>query len=573
MKVAQRPLRRRSLFAAAMALLVLGSFVIPTSSANADASATGGSGLFVPLVGRLMDTRSGLGGYSTPMVANTWRSVQTTGQIGIPSSGVSAIVATFTALNPTTRGDMNGGPDGWTIPTTIMVYDGNGQGVTSNDAIIAVGSDGKIAVMTQTATDLIIDVQGYYTSGSATAPGGYVPMAQTRIVDTRSGLGAPQATLAGGHSLNIQVSGSGGVPNGTAAVFVNITILDTSTTGGYITPYPTGITRPGTSMNFPGGTAPTAMAAQVALSSSGSMTIALSGAPAVNLLVDVEGYFTPGSTSGSFTPAGGRVFDSRVSPQTAVAPGATITVPVGGVSGVPTTGDGLAAAVVDITVLDTAATGTSGGWARTWADGTTEPTTISSINFTGGIKTNLATASVGTDGAIEIHNVSPDVVNLVVDLEGWYTSPSTSLCAGDAVSIVHFGSAGAANGDPVLSGVVMNVRGALVNGEIYVADASGNPIGGSPTALATVDSGTALTFHVPASALTVGATYKWWIHAYVDDACASQATSPVQSFTQGSPPAAPSTGPGPNSIAITGTQLAVSSAQKEVQPVQVQHAR
>jgi hypothetical protein len=54
MKVAQRPLRRRSLFAAAMALLVLGSFVIPTSSANADASATGGSGLFVPLVGRLM---------------------------------------------------------------------------------------------------------------------------------------------------------------------------------------------------------------------------------------------------------------------------------------------------------------------------------------------------------------------------------------------------------------------------------------------------------------------------------------------------------------------------------------
>src|SRR5947208_13575715 len=64
--------------------------------AGAETAAGGSGGLFVPAAGRLLDTRNGTGGYSTPMPANTARTVTAAGSAGIPASGVSALALTLT---------------------------------------------------------------------------------------------------------------------------------------------------------------------------------------------------------------------------------------------------------------------------------------------------------------------------------------------------------------------------------------------------------------------------------------------------------------------------------------------
>lgn len=56
------------------------------------------------------------------------------------------------------------------------------------------------------ATDLVIDVLGYYTSGDPAA-GGSVPVPERRLVDTRNGTGLPATPLASGNTTTVQVSG------------------------------------------------------------------------------------------------------------------------------------------------------------------------------------------------------------------------------------------------------------------------------------------------------------------------------------------------------------------------------
>ena len=60
---------------------------------------------------------------------------------------------------------------------------------------------------------------------SATAGGGtFHPLTPQRILDTRTGLGAPGARLGPGGTLSLQVAGAGGVPaSGARAVVLNMT--------------------------------------------------------------------------------------------------------------------------------------------------------------------------------------------------------------------------------------------------------------------------------------------------------------------------------------------------------------
>ncbi|MFL6152083.1 MAG: hypothetical protein ACJ72B_06835, partial [Ornithinibacter sp.] len=59
--------------------------------------------------------------------------------------------------------------------------------------------------------------------GSASAapppPGGYVSVAPVRLLDTRTGVGAPAAKVAAQGTVSVQVTGRGGVPvSGVGAV-------------------------------------------------------------------------------------------------------------------------------------------------------------------------------------------------------------------------------------------------------------------------------------------------------------------------------------------------------------------
>ncbi|HEY6786539.1 MAG TPA: DNRLRE domain-containing protein, partial [Trebonia sp.] len=81
---------------------------------------------------------------------------------------------------------------------------------------------------------------------------------------------------------------------------------------------------------------------------------------------------------------------------------------------------------------------------------------------------------------------------------------------------------------PALSGVVMSAAGGEVTGEIFLQDAAGNPIGGTPTATAVVDSGEQVTYQVPPGVLSNGSTYQWYMKACQGSVCS--APTATQSF-------------------------------------------
>ncbi|MDD1386897.1 hypothetical protein [Curtobacterium poinsettiae] len=409
--------RRHSIAAATLgALALVGSLLVATPAQAL--SDTGTGGVFVPASGRVLDTKVGTGGFSTPMEANKFRTIKIAGVAGIPNDGtVGAVSLNATVSGSPDNGILYGRPDANTSRTTMLIYNGNQGEYVSNSAVVAVSAAGTIQVSTETAARLILDVQGYYTANAnGTAAGGFVPVAGKRIVDTRSGLGTPNALLAPGKSVDIQVTGANGVPAGASGAVVNLLPINSTSSDGYLTPYATGTTRPDNALHY----APsvnTSIQAQVRLSSSGKMTI-YNGSSTINLVVDLQGYFTAAGAAGaSFTPGAGRVFDSRATGSSILAQNETRAIPVAGKAGVPVMASGLTAVVLTLTAVH----GGSDGRASVWANGAAQPDTTS-INFQADeIRTNTVTVALGANGKINLNNVAAPT-NYVIDIQGWYST-------------------------------------------------------------------------------------------------------------------------------------------------------
>ena len=89
------------------------------------------------------------------------------------------------------------------------------------------------------------------TAAAAATGGLFTSLPPRRLLDTRSGLGAPAAKVGPDATLHLQVGGRGGVPStGVAAVVLNVTVTSPSRQG-HITVYGDGTARPITSnVNF-----------------------------------------------------------------------------------------------------------------------------------------------------------------------------------------------------------------------------------------------------------------------------------------------------------------------------------
>ena len=411
--------RGRSITAASLGLLaLLGSFLVATPAQALNNTGTGG--VFVPAAGRVLDTGEGIGGYNTPMPAKGWRTVKVTGQYGVPDDGtVGAIAVVATESSITTQGQLFGRPNDSEPATMMGIYGGENKQITSFSSVLAVNSDGTIQIQAETQIRLFLDVQGYYTANTdGTAAGGFVPMNGTRIVDTREGRGAPQTAVASGKSIDVQVGGTAGVPSDASGAIINMIAVNRTNSTGYLTPYPTGSARPANSFNY-AAAVPTSMQAQVQLSSSGKITI-FNANSTTDIVVEVQGYFTAKGKGGAvFTPGAGRVYDTRVSPNTIMGPNETRSIQVAGIVGVPVMGSGLNAVVLTLTALKNTA---GQGNATVWADGTTRPGTTA-INYDPTtIRTNTITVPLGTNGKIALNSVG-DSTDYVIDVQGWYINP------------------------------------------------------------------------------------------------------------------------------------------------------
>ncbi|MGW4160575.1 hypothetical protein [Streptomyces sp. NPDC004788] len=187
---------------------------------------------------RLMDTRYGTGVRQGKVPAG--------GTVTLPVTepGVTAVVMNVTATNPTAASFVSVYPYGTARPTVSNLNFTAGQ--TIPNLVVVPVRDGKVTFYNHNGSvDLLADVAGYFTtSGTGSL---HKPVTPKRIMDTRSGLGVPKAKVGPGQTIALPV------PSGVSAVVMNVTAIN-ATSGGFLTVYPDGTSRPTASnLNFTAG--------------------------------------------------------------------------------------------------------------------------------------------------------------------------------------------------------------------------------------------------------------------------------------------------------------------------------
>jgi hypothetical protein len=196
---------------------------------------SGTDGLFRPLVpARILDTRFGAGGFSSPVGPNQSITVQVTGVAGsnVPATGVSAVVLNVTATNPTAASYLTVYPTGGSQPVVSNLNFVARQTVP-NRVIAKVGTGGKVTIYNAYGNvDVIADVGGWFTDGSdPTAVGGATSgLTPARVLDTRNGTGGFSSPIGPAAKIFLQVAGNGSVPAMSAAVPPTAVILNVTVT-------------------------------------------------------------------------------------------------------------------------------------------------------------------------------------------------------------------------------------------------------------------------------------------------------------------------------------------------------
>jgi subtilisin family serine protease len=131
-------------------------------------------------------------------------------------------------------------------------------------------------------------------------PTAYHALAPFRVCDTRSTAGANECkdkTLGAGGTVNVQITG-GAVPTTAESVVVNLTAVNHSGGGTFVTAYPAGGSLPlASNMNLAGPGVRSNLAI-VQLSTGGAFTI-YNALGSVDVIVDVQGYFSRPTGSGT----------------------------------------------------------------------------------------------------------------------------------------------------------------------------------------------------------------------------------------------------------------------------------
>lgn len=347
---------------------------------------------------RLLDTRAANGiATRTPVPAKGTVTVQVGGRGGVPATA-SAVVVNLTIVDAAGAGNAAVWPAGTGLPGASNVNYVARQTV-ANQAIVKLGTGGRLSVYTYSSAHVLLDVAGYYPAGS----GNFVGLTPARIVDTRTRLGATR--LASGVTKTVSVLGRGGVPtSGVSSVAVNVTAVNPDRAGN-LAVFPAGAAVPTASnLNY---TARQTVPALAVTKVGTNGQIALRSYGATDVIVDVAGYFKNGSDYVGLAPS--RRLDTRTPARRLPARG-TVDVKVTGAGGVPATG--VQAVMVNVTAVNPAAAGNL----AVYPSGT-GPTT-STLNYAAGqTVANSVLARVNAAGVVTVASYA--AADVIVDVQGY----------------------------------------------------------------------------------------------------------------------------------------------------------
>ena len=374
--------------------------------------------------------------------------------LDIPSKAY-AVVLNVTATGNSAWTYFTVYPGGTPLPSPGSQLNDPAPNTTVNNQVtVALGTGSEAGTVNIAnafgTTNLIVDIVGYYaapSNGSGFSPmsGGSVRLCDTRTGNSLTG-GATQCTgetLGAGsnpETLTVNVTGvtntSGQVisaPQGATAVVVDVTAIDPSTST-FLTAYDGDSTQPGTSsLNVSAGSI-VDKEVTVQLGASGTIKIG-NNTGAVNVTVDIEGYFV-GGAGDTFVPViPTRICDTRAGNPSnlsgsaaqcngkTVASNANLMISTAGTFGSTTIPSTARALVLDVVAVNEQ----KAGYLNIYPIGYTQPNTVS-LNYAASTVTNneVTTKTSWWGGDLNITNTSAGSTDVIVDVEGYYLAPTSS---------------------------------------------------------------------------------------------------------------------------------------------------
>lgn len=373
---------------------------------------------------RILDTRVGNGAPAAKLGPGQTLNLQVTGRGGVPLTGISAVVLNVTVTEPTAESFLTTWPTGATRPVASSLNYVSGLTV-ANQVLVKLGNGGQVSLFNDVGSvHVIADVIGTY-SDTLSSGSLFNSLPPSRVLDTRSGQGAPAAKIGPGGTIGVQVTGAGGVPaSGVTAVALNVTVTET-TADSFLTVWPAGQGRPdlSSSLNWgPGRTVPNLVI--VGVGDGGRINL-YNSAGSAHVLADVVGWYAgdagtpPGSRLTAVSPV--RLLDTRIgqgAPAGKVGPGGKLDLQVTNAAGaIPGTAT---AAVLNVTVTGP----TAESYLTVWPAGAAQPV-ASSLNFVAGqTVANLVIVKLSAGGLASIYNAA-GATHVIADVVGWFDPATT----------------------------------------------------------------------------------------------------------------------------------------------------
>lgn len=307
-------------------------------------------------------------------------------------------------------------PSGQSQPT-VSTLNSPGGAAVANAAIVPAGTGGAVSVYVTDATEVILDIDGYFDSSTGPESYFFYPVTPCRVADTRGPTGVfGGPSMYGGQTRDFPILLSPcGLPAIARAYSFNVTVVPSGYLG-YLTARPTGGPQPTVSTLNSWDGAVVANAAIVPAGTNESVSIYVSNP--TDVILDIDGYFAPSSAGAlSFYPvAPCRVVDTRNAPGPFGGPemdagtARSFAIPAGACN-IPAT-----AAAYSLNI--TAAPDAPLPYLTAWPAGAALPQSSTLNAWGGGVTANAAIVPAGVGGAIGIYVTGR--TNVIIDVNGYF---------------------------------------------------------------------------------------------------------------------------------------------------------
>ena len=359
---------------------------------------------------RVADTRNPAGPFGGPAISggSSRDFVIPDGFCGVPATALAySLNVAVVPAGP--LGYLTVWPSGEARPAVSTLNSVDGR-IRSVGAIIPAGAGGAISIYAANATDVVLDVNGYFVPATDSTALAFYPVTPCRIADTRKAtgpLGAP--SLQASQTRTFPISGACNIQQGARAYSLNLTAVPKGPLG-YLTVWPSGAARPVASTLNAIVPVATANAAIVPAGSNGSIDVFASND--TDLVIDINGYFGPPAAGGlslyNVSPC--RALDTRQPAGAQPISGTLALDVVTAPCGVPAVAQ---AYILTVTAVPVGAL----GYLTLWPQGQAQPL-VATLNAVDGVVTSNLAVVPTVNGLISAFPSNPS--HLVFDVFGYF---------------------------------------------------------------------------------------------------------------------------------------------------------